>query len=365
MIVNNLLYGTLNQLRSTLFRTESLLLPVAGWLGSGEPPRPPFQSVSEFLYVRRSLQRFLRLDAERIAGGLAPASVLWSGEPLSDPVSHFSRLPKIFGEAVAAARRRGQKRAKEFSAPAARLSKKLPAYYRRNFHFQRDGYLSAESAEIYDHQVEMLFGGAADPMRRLVLVPLRDAWGTGGGKGKKILELGCGAGSATAQLKAAFPEAEITALDLSAPYVKQAAARVPGVKFRAAAAEKLPFAAEKFDAVVSVFLFHELPLEVRKAVLRESFRVLRSEGIFAEVDSLQLGDDARMNGVLRRFPANFHEPFYPNYLQHPMEELVAEAGFTAGSRDTGFFSKMVAGQKPARRKKTKVKITAKRRKTRG
>ena len=35
-----------------------------------------------------------------------------------------------------------------------------------------------------------------------------------------------------------------------------------------------------FDAVVSVFLFHELPLDVRKQVVSESRRVLKKNGLF-------------------------------------------------------------------------------------
>ena len=49
-----------------------------------------------------------------------------------------------------------------------------PPYYLQKFHFQSDGYLSGPSARRYDHQVEVLFGGAAAVMRRQALVP---TWG--------------------------------------------------------------------------------------------------------------------------------------------------------------------------------------------
>ena len=48
-----------------------------------------------------------------------------------------------------------------------------PDYYLQNFHHQTDGYLSDHSAEIYDLQVEILFSGTADSMRRRVLSPLK------------------------------------------------------------------------------------------------------------------------------------------------------------------------------------------------
>ena len=50
-----------------------------------------------------------------------------------------------------------------------------PRYYLQKFHFQSDGYLSGASAERYDHQVEVLFGGGAAAMRRQALVPLKAA----------------------------------------------------------------------------------------------------------------------------------------------------------------------------------------------
>ncbi len=43
----------------------------------------------------------------------------------------------------------------------------LPEYYGRNFHYQTEGYLSEESAELYEHQTEILFMGTLGLMRRL------------------------------------------------------------------------------------------------------------------------------------------------------------------------------------------------------
>ena len=48
-----------------------------------------------------------------------------------------------------------------------------PNYYVQNFHHQTGGYLSDLSANLYDLQVEILFGGSADAMRRRILAPLK------------------------------------------------------------------------------------------------------------------------------------------------------------------------------------------------
>ena len=50
-----------------------------------------------------------------------------------------------------------------------------PTYYLQNFHFQTGGWLTEESAKLYDTQVEILFGGAADAMRRIALGSLARA----------------------------------------------------------------------------------------------------------------------------------------------------------------------------------------------
>jgi hypothetical protein len=53
-------------------------------------------------------------------------------------------------------------------------SKKYPDYYLQNFHYQTDGWLSALSSSLYDYQVESLFLGTADAMRRQILPSIAD-----------------------------------------------------------------------------------------------------------------------------------------------------------------------------------------------
>ena len=70
----------------------------------------------------------------------------------------------------------------------------LPDYYRQNFHFQSDGWLSDHSAALYDTQVEVLFTGAADAMRRRALAPIA-RWLQGRNQREvRGLDVGCGTG---------------------------------------------------------------------------------------------------------------------------------------------------------------------------
>jgi len=49
-----------------------------------------------------------------------------------------------------------------------------PRYYLQNFHYQSGGWLTEESAERYDTQVEVLLNGTANAMRRQALPPLHE-----------------------------------------------------------------------------------------------------------------------------------------------------------------------------------------------
>ncbi len=336
------LYLGLLRLRAGLFTAESLLIPVADFLATGKIPKLPFTDIKLFLSIRKSLMELFQKDAERIRRGVYPAKVLLMGEVGASPLAHFQRLPKLFFETMKAADRRSRKKTKVFSSEAQKKKRTLPEYYQRNFHFQPDGYLSQESADLYEHQVELLFVGGADAMRRMCLEPIAKQLKNGKGK---ILEIGCGAGSTTQFLSLAFPKAEITAVDISEPYLDLAAKRVKGVKFEHALGENLDYDASTFDVVCSVFLFHELPKAIREKVLLETERVLKKGGLFVMVDALQEEDNPNFAEPLRRFPKEFHEPFFTNYTKNPMEKLLAGAGLQVQEKELGFFSKMLAAKK--------------------
>jgi ubiquinone/menaquinone biosynthesis C-methylase UbiE len=67
---------------------------------------------------------------------------------------------------------------------------------------------------------------------------------------RRILEIGTGTGSGAAVLKAKFPEADITAVDLSPEMVRIATVKVAGVTFEPADASRLPFGDATFDLIV-------------------------------------------------------------------------------------------------------------------
>jgi hypothetical protein len=69
---------------------------------------------------------------------------------------------------------------------------KRPRYYLQNFHFQSGGWMTDESAQRYDTQVEVLFTGAANATRRQALPPLREGLRRARPTPAESLDVGCG-----------------------------------------------------------------------------------------------------------------------------------------------------------------------------
>ena len=290
------------------------------------------------------LWRLVERDWRNIEAGIYAPPEDWRGNPLDG----LRRAVDFFADlrAVEARRHGGAAEILLREPEAARY----PRYYRRKFHFQSDGYLSEASAERYDYQVEVLFGGGAAPMRRQALVPLRQAlrrhaWQPGGGPAAaRLLDIGCGTGAFLREVKRNYPRLAVTGIDLSAPYLALARRRLADwsrVGLVEAAAEAMPFAAGQFDIVTSIYLFHELPPQVRRDVAAEIRRVLKPGGTLILVDSLQTGDEPDYDAVLDYFPLAFHEPYYASYLAEDLDGLFGP-GFTPEERSLAYFSKVVS-----------------------
>lgn len=226
---------------------------------------------------------------------------------------------------------------------------RYPRYFLQNFHYQTDGYLSRRSAELYDHQVEVLFGGAADAMRRQALVPLKRVLDERGVRRAGLIDLACGTGRFLREVKSNYPKLAVTALDLSPFYLdeaRNALAPWSGTSFIAAPAERVPLADASFDVVTSIFLFHELPAKERRQVAREMARLLRPGGAAILVDSIQLGDVPDYDALVEYFPLAFHEPYYARYAREDLVALFAEAGLALEDSRIAYFSKLMTLRKP-------------------
>ena len=274
-----------------------------------------------------------------IEAGLFPAPRGLGPEPaefLRRSLLYFRDLPQVD------ARRHGTL---DDELPPGTQADGLPDYYRQNFHFQSDGWLSDHSAALYDTQVEVLFTGAADAMRRRALAPIA-TWLQGRNqRDVRGLDVGCGTGRLLASLHGAWPGMKLTGIDLSAPYLGEARrliGRTARVKLEEAAAEALPFDDASLDLVVSSFLLHELPQEIRGAAIAEMARVVKPDGLVVIVDSIQKGDRPEWDGLLDLFPYYFHEPYYADYVTGSLESWGAATDLALVSCEHAFLSKVVA-----------------------
>ncbi|MBL0898305.1 MAG: class I SAM-dependent methyltransferase [Reyranella sp.] len=274
-----------------------------------------------------------------IAAGLFPAPRALGPEPaefLRRSLLYFRDLPQVD------ARRHGTA---DEELPPGSQADGLPDYYRQNFHFQSDGWLSEHSAALYDTQVEVLFTGAADAMRRRALKPVAAWMRDRNQRTLRGLDVGCGTGRLLAFLHEAWPGLRLAGLDLSAPYLEEARrliGRTARVKLIEGAAEKLPFDEASLDLVVSSFLLHELPAEVRAEALAGMARVLKPGGLVVIVDSIQKGDHPGWDGLLDLFPYYFHEPYYADYVGGSLESWARDAGLAPVSSERAFLSKVTA-----------------------
>lgn len=313
----------------------------AGFNRPGEPAFKPANKPNPKA-LRAAYFDLFRQDRANIESGLYPDPV-GRDMRVSDLAKSMRRARAFLSDVSDVDRRRVDRNGTEVRAHEAADPSRFPTYYRQNFHYQSDGWLSEESADIYDHQVEALFTGAADAMRRAALAELVREVRAGDQRQTQVLDLACGTGRFMAQTLRAMPRLNLTGLDLSPPYAeasREAVRRWPNADVVEGLAEALPFEDERFDHLISIYLFHELPPRIRPKVIAEAARVLKPGGTFIIADSLQFGDDDGLDGFLEYFPEGFHEPYYKGYLKWAFDPPMAENGFTSERLKLAFLTKV-------------------------
>jgi ubiquinone/menaquinone biosynthesis C-methylase UbiE len=243
-----------------------------------------------------------------------------------------------------------------------------PEYYRTAFHYQTDGWMSQESADVYETSTETMFVGGQDAMQRIALPSLvsfsKDFKEK---RPMRVLEVACGTGRFMTFVRDNLPlETEYTALDLSPFYLnaardndanwRQVRSRVERAqngktvtikpaRLVQAKAEDLPFEENQFDAVVCVYLFHEIPREIRSQVASEMARVVKSGGLVTFVDSTQIGDRLVFGDSLKNFE-KMNEPYYVDYIQDQLPLHFEKAGLECMGKSVCAFTKSLTFRKP-------------------
>jgi ubiquinone/menaquinone biosynthesis C-methylase UbiE len=294
--------------------------------------------------LRDAFREIFDRDWRNIAAGeyLPPHEL--SNPP--DPVQLFRRSRDYLRDAARVARRKRERGHSEICREP--LKSNYPRYFLQNFHYQTDGWMSADSADRYDMQVETLFTGSAAAMRRQALPAIRRAIGARDPARLTLLDLGCGAGSFLREVRRNWPGLNLIGLDLSPAYLGKARTALGGdrfARFIEANAEATEIAARSIDIVVAVYLFHELPPAARRRAASEIARILNSGGAFVLVDAIQYGDEPGLDPLLENFPRALHEPYFDGYCREDLAGLFGAAGLRPVSGALAFLSKVVAFEK--------------------
>ena len=157
-------------------------------------------------------------------------------------------------------------------------------------------------------------------------------------EGARVLEIACGTGIATRQLRQRLPAGtRLVASDLNEPMLAHARRRLEGVRgieWRQADAGALPFPPASFEAVVCQFGLMFVP--DKAAVCREVRRVLAPGGtfLFNVWDSLENNRFARLahetiSGFFAGDPPTFYEVPFSLSRTDVLRALVSGAGFEA------------------------------------
>jgi ubiquinone/menaquinone biosynthesis C-methylase UbiE len=349
-LLTKLSYAAQHSLRVSQFLSQSIVSSIA--LGR-RPSREMQKSLPPISLVLKGLVQLLERDLKNVEAGIYKMP----NQDLIAPVTFAKTSAKFFLDLMKVFRRQKKKDVKDFGAQARKAvdSLELPNYFKQTFHFQTDGYLSDESADLYDHQVELVFAGGAEAMRRQALPPIFNEIGLQKSSGRSVplelIDVACGTGRFLSELASNYSQdLRLTGLDLSPWYLKKArkamvAQNVLHANLIEANAEQMPIKDSQYDVASCVFLFHELPRQIRLRVARELARVLKPGGLLVFVDSIQLGDQPDFDGSLKFFPVNYYEPYYTDYIEHDLNALFTDVGLMPIATEFAFYSKILTFRK--------------------
>jgi cyclopropane fatty-acyl-phospholipid synthase-like methyltransferase len=153
---------------------------------------------------------------------------------------------------------------------------------------------------------------------------------------KRVLDIGCSAGSASAAYADLYPEAEVHAVDIGAAMLRYAHARAEAlgvaVHFHQMDASNLAFEDGYFDLVVSHNLMHEIGAEKRRAMMSQARRVLRPGGVAVHQDVAIRQAPSVVHHVERNWDTRFNgEAHWQTYAEADLLADMQAAGFASAA----------------------------------
>jgi ubiquinone/menaquinone biosynthesis C-methylase UbiE len=143
-----------------------------------------------------------------------------------------------------------------------------------------------------------------------------------------VLEIGCGTGNLLLAAKHAQPDATFVGVDPDLAALarahRKARRRRLAVQLDRGYADELPYADDSVEVVLSSFMLHHVPADLREPAMRETRRVLRAGGALHLVD-ISAADAPAGGRIARR--AHRHE-LGPESAEVGIPDLLRRAGFT-------------------------------------
>jgi len=155
-------------------------------------------------------------------------------------------------------------------------------------------------------------------------------------KPRRILDIGCGLGHNVLPIAAAFPDAEIIAVDAGAPMLRYGLARaktmgIENVSFmQADAADLRMFEDESFDWIQTTMFLHETSYKTMPQIFAETKRLLRPGGIVLHVEQPQYSKEMPLfEQAMRDWDAFYNnEPFWTKMHEIDLDTWMENAGFS-------------------------------------
>jgi SAM-dependent methyltransferase len=191
---------------------------------------------------------------------------------------------------------------------------------------------------LYDRGLYLYLGGAGGPLNdglgwllgKAIQADAPDL------KPRRILDLGCGTGNPTLPFKQLWPEAEVVAIDVSAPMLRYAHARAESlgvpIHFTQANAERTAFPEGHFDLIVSCLFLHETSRSSLPRILGEAHRLLKPGGVMAHLDIPAADTSDLCQAVILEWEEyNNNENFARIYRDLDLAAVAEEGGWPKGA----------------------------------